>query len=1680
MRYGVLGAIEVQSATGRIDLGGSQQRRLVAVFLAAPGQICSTDRLTDALWPDGLAPSGATRSVLTYVSRLRARLDDGSVVKRDGGYLLDLDGCSVDAVEFEQMLGRARSSDPDGAVSLYDAALALWRGRAFGEFADQWWAVAQASRLEELKVAAREERLEALIALGRSATAIADVEALAIEFPMREAPVRLMMLALDGTGRRVEALRAFQRFRQRLIDETGVPPSADLCEFEQSLALDGQRTGAVEGRPLRGYLLHEIIGRGSHGTVYAARQPGTDRDVAVKVIRSEFANAGEYVRRFEMEAQLVARLEHPHIVPLYDYWRDAGGAYLVFRLLTGGNAEDALVTGGRWSTERVGRLVDEVGGALIAAHAAGVFHRDIRPANILLDDRGNTFINDFGIAIQRQAQGEAADSDERADVRDFASTIWELLAGSTPSMSEWRSSLPSLIDRLPDLSPGIDAVLMRASAPEGVGFDSMAEFVLAWRSAVGRSDDFALVRTSSDRRFAARQLTARAHAGVNPYRGLRPFAEADAGDFFGRSAAAADLFTFTESSRFVAIVGPSGSGKTSLVHAGLVPFLRDTGSCLVTSMSPGEHPMTSLGSALSLVSSNDIDSDNPEAWAHRIAGDSPGGLIVIVDQFEECWTLTERAERDAFVSLLATLATSDCGHRIAVVVSIRADMFDRPLQHPMIGQLVSTNTFPLPPLSGADLEDAILLPALRADVAFEDGVEASIITESVANPASLPLLQFALFELFERRVDGIITSRAYNEIGGIAGAIAQRAETLYSRLGPDDQEHARTLFTRLVNPGQGNPDSRRRALVRDLSPGARTIAADFITARLLVSDRDPATREPTIDVAHEAILTQWDRLAAWIDDDRRWLAQLHHLTSAARAWERADRADEEFYRGSRLEAAIEQLPSRRGQLTDSEVRFIEAGEAARNSGIARERRTSRRLRRLLVGVGVLLVLALCFGFLAASQRRTADRRTREARIGALIGHIESIRATQRDTAALLAIEAFRLKDDPATRSALLSTFTSSPGFLDVHRVGDGETGFYGAVLADGEHAFVVGADKQVRPYDLDTGSVGDPFPIAMPPEDVSMTQLVVDRDSRVLAQVEGGPDSGGNLSTTIALFDPRTGRALSQPIHLPFPAGTVMYVDDSNEVVASGGRDGTVVALDAASGHELASLPGLAAPDDSGDQWRTAGLALLGAHHLAVGSVGDTLRIVDPTSLALIDEPIRVPSDTTTRLFSIDGGRTLLGTGLSGVARIDVASHRTIWTVGVGQIAVGACTNVTVVEARSRFYCGDGYGRLEERSLDDGSLIRQLDAQNGSAGSIWPANNATELVGFNDESIVTRWRLDGSGAISRRIDPGLAASQYSPNGQSFIVYKPAGLFLNQEGVTNAVVVDSATGAVTDELGGMISPFWADDNTIEGATIAADGRTQLAHYDLATHRLINDDFIFDIAPDRVMYNSGGQRAWVSVPKPNDNWEIWAFDPRSSSRVEPTVTVPALFWIAGAPDGQRFAAADRTGNVTVFDGTTGAPIAHLVHPAIRGVFFVTNNIIAIGSSGGRLTLFDAGTLTALRELSGSRGFIRNVETSNNGSVMVLQGGDRRVQLIDVQTGAPLGGPITIPDNETNTATLQPTGLQLAIGGGTADGIAIWDLDPAHWAPAACRVAGRNLTRDEWATYLGPLEPYRQTCA
>ncbi|MBK5331669.1 MAG: protein kinase [Ilumatobacteraceae bacterium] len=1709
MRFGVLGSVEAKLDDVVVSVGGPQQRRLLALMLSRPGQSISVDRLVECLWPDGLAPDGAPRAVMTYVSRLRGALLESSITTVPGGYQLDLGDSLVDAQQFEELLSAAGIAEPGRAVELYDRALALWRGSPYGEFGGEWWVLTEANRLSELRVVALEERAEALLALGHHHRAIPELGRLTGDHPLRERPVSLLMRALFSTGRRADALRAYQAFRTRLAEETGLDPSDDLVALERSLA-SGAPVANVSGRArlLRGYAVHEVLGEGAFGRVFAATQPGTNREVAIKSIRPELVDSPEFIQRFEAEAQLVARLEHPHIVPLYDYWREPGGAYLVFRLLTGGTALGALASDGPFSVARVSRVVEEVGSGLLAAHAAGVVHCDIKPSNVLFDETGNAYLSDFGIAVTSWTQSLARDrtrvygppelSDRtgdtvQSDIFSFGCMLWELLTGRSPltlMQTPTSSRLPSLTGLIEERCELLDAVLATATAPRAEArYDSLAEFIVAWRDAVGRPGGVLtplgsqLAKPDSSRRRAARALSTEVTSTVNPYKGLRAFGEADAADFFGRADVAVALRDTLAAKKFVAVVGPSGSGKSSLVYAGLIPLLRHGGTRVAT-MVPGDRPTVALGQALREIAATDNSTTNPADWFSGAVGDGAGPIVLIVDQFEECWTLADAAERERFLSTI--LVAGEFG--IRCVATVRADLYDRPLQHGLIGQLVADGTFAVPPLSPQSLEQAIVRPAERYGATFEEGVVTAIVAETNAQPAGLPLLQFAVAEMYERRVDNHITATTFQQLGGLGGAIGRRAEAIYGALSEEMKAHTRQLFGRLVAPGHGTPDTRRRARFGELSEPERAVADRFVEARLLVADRDLATREPVIEVAHEALLSNWPRLREWLEIDRRWLAQLQHLATAARTWDEAGRPDGELYRGSRLEGVLEALPERGDQLNAEERSFVEASRTVRDAVRDRERRTARRLRRLLTTTACLLALALVAGAIAFTQRQNARTAEVSAEQTTLASRLLSLRSSQRDLAALLAVEAWRRSPKVTSKAALFGTFTFDPGFLGYLHFAGANTA---AVAIPGMTKLVVTSSKRNgepgfepgQVVDVLSGDAGVQLEAIMQGTVVSQW-IEVSTSGRVAAAMEEefGPNG---LHRVAAAFDLSTGRKIGRTIELSgTTAWSMVAVDATGAQLAIGADDrGAATVYDTSSGKVVAELPALAY-EPHADPGLTGALGYGPDGRLYLGSTADHLRVFDPVTFDMVAD-IKVPDDSTGGLmkFSPDGG-TLVARGRIrdpltdapriSIARIDLPTRSVVWSINGSDEGISECGEWTFSLAMDRLWCGTNFGVIHERSLATGEITgRTIESQRGSSQSLelMDVGGASILVVVDGEAgLIGRWRVDGGGPIQRLVAAGRVLISAQADSKTVLVGKPNG------GVPpfdlDYALWDTASDTLTQALPDIV---WGggQGNIIYGAF--SDGT--IGTYNVTTKQrrsfgypLNRDDMpsAKNISRDGALLLLGYSDGHVVELDVATGETVVRFS-GDGRQVEHVVITDdhSRIYVSGQ-------------GLYALNATTGEVVASSNNRSLGNVAISPQGVLVASAHDGGIGIYEPDTLVQTASLAGARGFVSQLRFSEDGNVLLASGDDGTLSMYDVRTRVRLGDAAPVGRPGTNAPVdLREDGVEAVIPSLRVDGAAVWDLNPEHWVTAACSVARRNLTRDEWSTYIGDLGGYRATC-
>jgi len=517
--------------------------------------------------------------------------------------------------------------------------------------------------------------------------------------------------------------------------------------------------------------------------------------------------------------------------------------------------------------------------------------------------------------------------------------------------------------------------------------------------------------------------------GICPYLGLRTFQEEDAPFFFGRDALTQWLVEKLRDQRFLAVLGPSGSGKSSAVRAGLIPALR--GAALPGSehwqmlvMVPTGSPLTELAARLAgwcgadLLDLQDRLAQDPRrlhatAYQQLLNSDPAARLLVVVDQFEELYTLRpgdERQqaafdrERQAFLDNLLYATTVTAG-RVVVVVAMRADFYARTAQHSQLADCMAANQVLVTPMAENELTAAIVEPARKVGLDFDEGLVGTIRADVLDQPGALPLLEHALKELWERRQNRRLGLQAYRDIGGVGGAIAQRAEAEYDQLKPEQQAMTQRIFLRLVQLGEGAEDTRRRARLSELltSPGeaaaVEAVVQELSDARLLTTGRDASSGEKLLDVSHEALIRGWPRLREWLNEDRDALRFHRKLGERAEEWRRLGSDDGGLLRGAQLEQAESWADGHANQMNALEREFIAASvvlrqrEGETQQRIEQEReearrrelehaqaeaRAAERLRRLAMGLAVVLLIAVGAAWFAWDRMQIAERQTQEA------------------------------------------------------------------------------------------------------------------------------------------------------------------------------------------------------------------------------------------------------------------------------------------------------------------------------------------------------------------------------------------------------------------------------------------------------------------------------------------------------------------------------------------------------------------------------------------------------------------------------------------------------------------------------------------------------------------------------
>jgi hypothetical protein len=434
---------------------------------------------------------------------------------------------------------------------------------------------------------------------------------------------------------------------------------------------------------------------------------------------------------------------------------------------------------------------------------------------------------------------------------------------------------------------------------------------------------------------------------VCPYQALSAFEEVHAAFYFGREQFAQDLFEKVRQRRLVALVGPSGSGKSSVAFAGLLPLLRRERPPRPTwdavSFTPGNSPWRHLADALVPLLPNEpgLNKDAGKVAQDIAAGagglqstvrtilkrrDAANRLLVIVDQFEELATLVKAA--DEARRFIDTLLEASRAEEMYILVTLRADFYGRAIELSRdFSDQLAAGLVNLGPLREAELRAIIEKPAERIGVPFDPGLADRIVNDVKAEPGNLPLLEYALTELWKANPSRL-THEAYTRLGGFSRALANIADAVLKELSAAEKQAARRLFTRLVRlsaAGEEGADTRYRARRSEVGEDAWKVADRFAVrdVRLVILSRDSSSGEELVEVAHEALIRNWNTLHDWIAEDRRFLEWRQRLQFLMAEWERTGRSEAAALRGVVLEEALDWLNRRGEDLNPRERTFIE-------------------------------------------------------------------------------------------------------------------------------------------------------------------------------------------------------------------------------------------------------------------------------------------------------------------------------------------------------------------------------------------------------------------------------------------------------------------------------------------------------------------------------------------------------------------------------------------------------------------------------------------------------------------------------------------------------------------------------------------------------------------------------------
>ena len=1174
--------------------------------------------------------------------------------------------------------------------------------------------------------------------------------------------------------------------------------------------------------------------------------------------------------------------------------------------------------------------------------------------------------------------------------------------------------------------------------------------------------------------------------GITPYKGLLYFDETDTDLFFGREAITEHLakhvmaLAMDASTRFLAVVGASGSGKSSLVRAGLAVALKRAGWD-VRVFNPTTNPLRILETNLSLIHKNGMER-----------------VMILVDQFEEVFTLCrDEIERIAFIEKLLSLA-KDKSKKVTVIIALRADFYSHCAQYPLLRQAVAAEQEYIGQMTAQELRRAIEEPARRGGWEFEPGLVDVLLNDigaqgtSEPEPGALPLLSHALLATWERRSGRTFTLDGYRTSGGVRGAIAETAESVFNdQLNQSQQELARDVFLRLTELGEGTEDTRRRAALNELvrqsaeATQLRAVLNTLAEARLITLNEDSA------EVAHEALIREWARLHEWLTQDREGLLLHRHLTESTHEWEMRGHDPAELYRGARLAQAREWATANEERLNAPERGFLAASveqeerdafereaqrqrelEAAQKLAETEKARSDeqassiKRLRQRGIFLSGALVMALVAAIFANVFARNAQQQALISSVRGLSNAANLNLEIDPERSILLALHAVDMTYStdhaalPEAEYALRRALEASRVELTLR--GHEDT-VWGAVFSpDGTRVVTASADGTARIWDASTGKelLAVKASSYGPGSDYGVIwHAIFSPDGKLLATAAG--------DGVARIWDSTSGDEL---FALSGHHADIFHVEFSPDgsLLVTVSPDGTAKIWDLASGTELLTLD---QGEDAVPYWvafSPDGSRIAVANTADIEDLGGWASIWDVATGEMILSLPRQSAFVNSVAFSPDG-RRLVTTGDDQTARV--------WDANTGEELLtlyGQTTNVA-----NAAYSPDGSHIAtvtgSEVKVWDAATGREFLTLAGQAGILYVAfsPDGTRIVTASSDGTARVWNVVASREFQTMVNgptivsPIGAKLAYSPDGSRLAVAYSDPI---------AKIWDVKTGALLLSLIGHTDAvnfiaYNADGTRI--ATAAADGTAK----------------VWDAVTGEELLTFSGHEHWVvGVAFSPDGSRIATSSFDTTARIWDAGTGKELLTLSGhdnfvagvafSPDGSLVATSGFDRTVIVCDAITGKELFRLTDYAdtVREVVFSPDGtLLATAGLEGTGKVFDVVSGKEMFTLSNHSGRVFSIAFSPDGNYIATASGDKTARLWNAHTGTELLA-LSAPDELTSVA-FSPDSSQLAFA--SRDGTArTYLLKIEDLVALAKQRVTRSLTAEECQQYLHvetcPAEP------